>query len=312
MYHIIVNPSSRSGKGVRLWNEEVKPLLEEKNIEYTPYFSSRAGDAIELAAEIVTDVSIPHPVNMIVMGGDGTVNEVFQGIAMSGMLSEVNIGFLPTGSSNDLVRDLKIPTNPCEALLLILEGKNLSPMDLGVITYADNTKRYFSVSCGIGFDAAVCEEAMNSKIKDALNKIGLGKLTYLGIALKQIFGAKAVKATLKLDGNETIDVNQIMFIAVMNHRFEGGGFMFCPDAIDNDGVLNLCVVGDLSKMKVLCALPTAYKGAHFKYKGITPYSAKHIEITTTTPLWVHTDGEVKRRSDSFSVDVLENAIKIYR
>ena len=181
-------------------------------------------------------------------------------------------------------------------------------MDLGTITYDDKTLRHFAVSCGIGFDAAVCEEALHSPIKDTLNKLGLGKLTYLGIALKQLFAAKAVSCQLTLDDNAPINIHTILFVTVMNHRYEGGGFQFCPDACDRDGILNICAVGDISKLLVLVALPTAFWGKHYFVKGITPYRARQIKIETSSPLWVHTDGEVLRRASSFTVSCVPECI----
>ena len=181
---------------------------------------------------------------------------------------------------------------------------------MGTVTYQDGTIRHFAVSCGIGFDAAVCEEAMNSRIKDFCNKIGLGKLTYLGIALKQLFTAKSVGCDITLRDKRTIHINRILFTACMNHRFEGGGFKFCPQAKDDDGILNLCVVGDVPKPVVLLALPTAFWGKHYMVNGITAYASDTIHIRTTAPLWVHTDGEVTRKSDDFHVTCHKKALRL--
>ena len=169
-------------------------------------------------------------------------------------------------------------------------------MDLGTVTYEDGQSRHFCVSCGIGYDAAVCEEALHSKMKNVLNKIGLGKLTYLSIALKQLFAAKAVSGKITLDNGYPITIDNMLFTACMLHRFEGGGFMFCPDADATDGILNLCVVGDLPKPIILMALPTAFSGSHYRFEGITPYQAKQVTIESSAPLWVHTDGEVTRNN----------------
>lgn len=98
----------------------------------------------------------------------------------------------------------------------------------------------------------------------------------------------------------------------MLHRFEGGGFMFAPDASADDGILNLCAVGDLSKLFILFALPTAFKGKHYRFRGITPYEASVLTIETTQPLWVHTDGEVYRRSRRIEVSCERRAIRILR
>lgn len=306
MYHIIINPASRSGRGLKIWKSEVEPALHQENISYRSYFSREAGDVARIAADILND-NKERPIRIIILGGDGTVNEALQGMTNT---SDIILGYIPTGSSNDLARALGIPTEPAQALELIFHTGRTYPMDLGTITYDDGTRRRFAVSCGIGFDAAVCEEALHSNIKKFFNKIGLGKLTYLGIALKQLFTAKPVACTLTLDDGEPIVIRRLLFITCMQHRFEGGGFMFCPAADAADGLLDLCSVANVPKLLILFALPTAFKGKHYFVKGIRPYRAKKIRIETSSPLWVHTDGEVSRRTSAFSVVCEPHSIQI--
>lgn len=308
MYHFIINPAARSGRGLQIWKEEIEPTLLEQKVPHRACFSQKAGDTARIARELCAQIS--GPFSLVVLGGDGTVNDVLQGIDDT---SRVTLGYIPAGSSNDLARDLKIPTKPQKALDLILRSGSPRPMDLGTVTYHDGEKRRFAVSCGIGFDAAVCEEASSSrsKIKIALNKLKLGKLTYLGVALRQLFAAKAVSGRLTIDG-KTIDIGNMLFTACMLHRFEGGGFMFAPNAAADDGLLNMCAVGDLPKLLILFALPTAFRGKHYMFKGITPYTAADLTIETTLPLWVHTDGEVTRKSSRIRVTCEKHAIQILR
>lgn len=308
MYHIIINPASRSGKGLKIWKDQVEPALRRGGTEYHTYFSEQAGDVAKIAGEILSHAD-SFPVSLIVLGGDGTVNEALQGISDP---SKVILGYIPTGSSNDLARDLGIPTDPTAALDLILHSGTACSMDLGTVTYADGRKRRFAVSCGIGYDAAVCEEALRSKAKKVLNKIGLGKLTYLSIALKQLFATKAISGRLILDDKPPVEIGSILFTACMLHRFEGGGFMFSPDADATDGILNLCAVGDISKALILFALPTAFKGKHYRFNGITPYQAKKITIEVSSPLWVHTDGEVTQKSRRITVTCEQNVLHIIK
>ena len=125
-----------------------------------------------------------------------------------------------------------------------------------------------------------------------MNKIGLGKLSYLGIALKQLFASKKISARLFINRNNPVEIENMFFTVGMLHRYEGGGFMFAPDAVSNDGLLNFCAVGDVSKLKVLVALPTAFFGKHYIFKGVTPYTAEKVTIETNAPMWFHTDGEI--------------------
>lgn len=203
--------------------------------------STHNGHIAELAAEITSSGT---PVNLIILGGDGTVNEALQGIRD---FSKVSIGFIPTGSGNDLARDMKLGKDPLKILDSILREDISRKVDLGKLTIKNETdasmkkgganapdSRFFVVSSGIGFDAAVCEEALSSRLKDTLNKLKLGKLTYLGIALKQLITAKDVSCDLYLDDKPPIHLKRFLFSAFMIHKYEGGGFKFCPDADAGD------------------------------------------------------------------------------
>lgn len=307
MYHIIVNPASRSGKGIKLWNEEVEPALKRGDVKYTAYFSQNAGDIAKLTRKVLSDDTQEFPVTIVVLGGDGTVNEALQGIDDP---SKVILGYIPTGSSNDFARDLGISSDPLAALDAVLHTGKVQTMDLGTVYYSETEKRNFAVSCGIGYDAAICEEALHSGMKKFFNKLGLGKLTYLGIALQKLMSASKVSAKITIDDQPTVNIDNMLFAASMLHRFEGGGFMFCPDAAFNDGIIDMCVAGDVSKGLILRALPTAFKGKHYRYKGIYGYKGKKIVIETSVPLWVHTDGEVIRKSDELTITCSQNALKV--
>lgn len=305
MYYVIVNPASRSGKGAKIWSA-LEPVLAEREVPHKVFFSRESGHAVKIVRDLfssLVDASDYELLKLIVLGGDGTFNEVLQGISD---FSRVQLGYIPTGSSNDLARDLNIPSDPVAALDRILSCENVSLMDIGCAIYQNSftegaIKRYFAVSCGIGFDAAVCEEALSSGFKNILNKIGLGKLTYLSIALKQLITARKVSCQIYLDDKEPIRISRFLFVAGMIHQYEGGGFRFCPNADFRDGIIDLCAVGDISKWLVLVALPTAFKGNHYRFEGIDSYSAKSVLIKTSAPLWLHTDGEVSCRVDTVTL-----------
>lgn len=304
MYHILINPASRSGRGHKIWKEQVEPALRRGNIPYRPYFSAKPGDVTRLAEEITRSADT-LPIHLIVLGGDGTMNEVLQGLPDT---SRAILGYIPTGSSNDLARALHIPTDPTKALDLILHTGCPTSLDMGTVTYPDGSVRHFCVSCGIGYDAAVCEEVLRSRMKKVLNRLGLGKLIYLGVALKQLFAARSISGRLTLDGEAPIDIGNMLFTCCMNHRFEGGGFMFAPAANPADGILDLCSVGDLSKLLILFALPTAFRGKHYRFQGVNPYRARSVLIETGSPMWVHTDGEVVRKASRIQVSCRQHGI----
>lgn len=322
MYYIIVNPASKSGRGAKIWNI-LEPVLKERSISYKAFFSREAGHVIRIVRDL--SASLPcsdedKPLKLIILGGDGTLNEALQGISD---FDRVQIGYIPTGSSNDMARDLGLPKDPVAVLNRILNCKKAVKADIGCVSYDEisdersrrhsgelSLKRYFAVSCGIGFDAAVCEEALASGFKNILNKIGLGKLTYLGIALKQLIAARKVSCDIYPDDGKPIHLTRFLFIAGMIHQYEGGGFQFCPGADYRDGILDICVAGDIPKWLILLALPTAFKGKHYRFNGIDRYSAKRLCLKTSAPLWVHTDGEVSFKAKAITLSCEKEKLQL--
>lgn len=304
MYHILINPASRSGRGLKLWKEIVEPALQEEGVAYRSYLSGKARDIEKLAGEITADAS--EDLTLVILGGDGTMNEALRGISD---FSRVTLGYIPTGSSNDLARDLKIPRDPRQALDLILHTGQVRSMDMGVMTAPDCMVRPFAVSCGIGFDAAVCEEVFQTKMKGFFNRLGLGKLTYLAVAIKELFSAKDALCQFLLDETEAFQVRRFLFNACMIHRYEGGGFQFCPDAKDNDGILDLCTVGGIPKLLILFALPTAFFGKHYMFHGVDAHRAAKVHIVSSIPLCVHTDGEVAGHYSELTVECRKNILR---
>lgn len=319
MYHFIVNPASCSGHGIEVWTT-VESYLKETGTEYEVSFSKAHGDVAVLAGEISeAHLNDSEPASIIILGGDGTLDEALQGIKD---FSKLNIGYIPTGSSNDFARALGYRKKIIETTKRVLSCKEPKIYDLGKLEYMDDSNErsrlhkgdvpkfhYFDVSCGIGFDASVCEEALKSDSKNFLNKIGLGKLTYLAICLRQVFHGVTPNATLFFEGVEPIEIKDLRFLVAMNTCYEGGGFKFAPNAVPDDGFLDICMASNLTPWQILGILPTAFKGNHVKKRQIDTYHTKSFEIKTSEPVWVHTDGEVYRKSAHIKVSVVPGILR---
>lgn len=302
MLHIIYNPTSSCGNGKKLF-ERTKNQLDKEGIEYKIYETTGHGSAKRYAYDITSD---EYNDKIVVIGGDGTLNEVFNGIRD---YSRVTLGYIPTGSGGDFARDLGISTNPDIAINTVIHTKEYKMMDVGNLTNAEFNKR-FCISAGIGFDAAVCHEALNSKLKAFLNKLHIGSLTYVLIAIKQILTTKKHGCTVILDDARKEKFDHFYFAAAMVHRYEGGGFMFCPNAKCNDGLIDVCVVGNLSKFKVLTTIPKAFKGKHVNCKGIKIYQAKKVQIISDEKLPIHADGEYAGIEDELVVTQCDKQIRV--
>ena len=305
MYYFIVNPNSRSGKGALIW-KELRQVLRRKHVSYKAVFTGYRGHAVKLAASVTAKSSPENPVYLIAVGGDGTIQEVLSGVRD---LSSIYFGYIPTGSGNDFCRSMQLPQDPHEALDCILKKNHIASMDVPVISIKGR-KSHFAISTGIGFDAAVCHEVSITPMKKILNRVGLGKLVYLFIALKQLLFLRPVPVTLRMDEERLYPFQKVYFAAVMNQKYEGGGFKFCPDADPSDGYLDIIVVDGLSKLKVLFCLPTAFFGKHTQFTGIHIFRCKSVEVFSSVPLAVHKDGESAGIQETFSVSIEKNPVKI--
>lgn len=149
-----------------------------------------------------------------------------------------------------------------------------------------------------------------SKLKVLLNRLKLGKLTYVGIALNRLFHDKPVTAEVRLDNGETKQYQKVYFAAAMNNPYEGGGFYFCPDAENDDGQLDVIIISNLPKLVVLLLLPTAYKGWHVHFPGISVLRCQKVCIRTERALAVHTDGEPVFLRKEIKAELLKEQISV--
>lgn len=313
MYYFIVNPASRSGRGKQNWNI-IEDYLCKNRVPYSAHLSKHLGDITNLTRRITRKLDGNSDImHIIIVGGDGSLNEAVQGICN---YDRVRLSYIPTGSGNDFARDLNMSNDPIENLERILKSPQERLMDIGKATYdIGNQKmesRYFAVSCGFGFDAAVCEAVLHSPAKKILNKIGLGKLIYLIQALKLLIHIEPIKATLTFeDSFKSLHFKKILFAAAMNHRYEGGGFMFAPAADDRDGYLDLCLVDSVPLFRILRVLPTAFKGNHIYHKGVYSYRTKSYSIQTNTPMWLQTDGEILALTKNVTISCVPGILHFY-
>lgn len=309
--HVIVNPVAAAGKTLKVL-KKIEPILEQGSHEYVEHFSSSSEGLDEIVSHILlTEKGI---VNLLVLGGDGSMHDVINGMTD---FSRVRIGFLPCGSGNDAIRDMNLPDDPIDVLNIFLEGKVRRTMDVGEVVFhnvSDIQKkngmrmteepgavRRFHVSAGIGFDADVCHGVAVSKVKRLFAKLHIAKLVYLFIALKVILEnnhfAMHVRTT-----EGAAKLPHVLFLVAMNHRYEGGGFCFCPEAETDDGLLDLCVARNMTIPSFVRVFIHAFHGNHVRYTDhITMRRTKRILIETDKPLFVHLDGEVYCRSSKIEI-----------
>jgi len=301
MYHIIVNPHSKSGKGLKAW-KQIEQILINKKIDYQSYFTEYEEHAVAITKEITTN---HRNCKLIVLGGDGTLNEVINGI---NDFDQVMLGYIPSGSSNDFAKGLNIPNKPDKALEKILHSNTTNKIDIGYLHYQNTTKRFIG-SSGIGFDASVCYYSNQSNTKGFLNHLKLGKLIYLYIALRTLFSYQTTKMSLTID-KQQYHYSNCYFACLLNNKFEGGGFKFTPNAKLDDGLFDICIVQGIPKIVLVFLLPTAFLGLHTKVKGVHMLNGKNISIQSSLPSFIHIDGEVIDKQTSINIECKAKLLEI--
>ena len=325
MIHVIVNPAGAGGKTGRYWEKKIQPLLE--GTEYQLHLSTEEGAAERICAELSSFIPEGETVRILILGGDGTINAAVNGIRD---FEHTQLGLIPCGSGNDLARDLHFPEDPAELVRRILSGQTVRQVDVGECIWNDTGKsRFFVVSAGAGFDAAVCHYAQISVLKRFLNRFGLGKLVYILEAIRLIFSykpsvsdlipgavseadsAESGEKTGKQAGEKPVHYDRFIFAAGMNHRFEGGGFMMCPKAKDDDGELDYCIVHDLSVLDFFRFFPSATSGGHVRQKAkVAQLRKKSLRVRSDRPLWVHCDGETGEPSADVLFRISRNRLNL--
>lgn len=291
MLYFIVNKKSRSGKGADIW-EEVQAMLNEKEIQYKAWITEYEGHAMELATEICEQPD--DDICLVVLGGDGTANEVINGM---NHFDKVRFGTIPTGSGNDLARGLGIQGTPIECLEKILVcmeagSEKCYTMDLGQVNWNGSEKpRRFVISAGVGLDALVCKKALKSKVKDFLNKIHLGKLTYVVLTIQSLFTMKTADVSVHFDGKGQRNYKRNIALAVMNFKAEGGGVPFAPKADATDGKLSACSIYGIPKWRAFFCLPFLVLGKHLWIRGFEVNDCAECSVHISEPMVLHADGE---------------------
>ncbi|SDB06315.1 Diacylglycerol kinase family enzyme [Pseudobutyrivibrio sp. YE44] len=301
----IVNKASRTGKAAEIW-QELEDYLKSNHIEYQAFVTKGAGHATEIAREAT---SKGEKVALFVMGGDGTLNE-----ALNGIMDFENTFYtpLPSGSANDFVLGIGLEGSPLDILKRALDSEEYKAYDVGKAIF-EGGERLFGVSSGIGVDAYVCLQALDSKLKRFLNKFGLGSATYSLLTVGDIFTMPFSDAhiTSWFQGQKSeFDVKGTIFAAAMNCRAEGGGVPMAPKATPDSGYLTAFYAHDISRLKCFALLPFLVAGKHEGKGGFDLLNFDKIHIKMKKSMCVHADGEHLGFFDEITFECMPKVLKI--
>lgn len=266
----IVNPSAGSGRALRAW----KRLQELTGTALPSRLTKGPGHASELAVEAAQE---GYPL-VVAVGGDGTANEVVNGLMQLSPERRPAFGQLSSGTGNDFARNVGLPRRVDQWVRMLREPR-LRSLDLGRVN-----GRYFLNATGVGFDAEV------AYLADRLPTVFTGTFNYLVSILVELLTYRSQTMRIQVDGTRLEE--QCFLVAVGNLPHVGGGIRICPGARADDGLFEVVVVKALPRLEVLRVLPKAFSGGHIGHPKVQVLSGRQVIIDSAAPLHLQADGEV--------------------
>ncbi len=280
---VIVNPNAGNGKGKKDWSS-ISSLLKREGLTFTAKFTDRKGHATTITLEAIAEGFR----QIITVGGDGTLNEVVNGVMMNTVCSpgEIILALIPVGTGNDWGRMFGIPLDYEKAISIICGNKRMLH-DAGLISFyngKEKSERYFINIAGLGFESVVVRRTNIQKDKGRG-----GKLIYFYNLLMSLLSYKNTAAEVTIDGIK----RNIKFFSlnVGNGRYCGGGMRQTPDAVPDDGFLDVTVINDIGKIEIIRNLQILYNGKILSHPRIDGYRCKNIKVVSDSIIYTEADGE---------------------
>lgn len=303
---VVVNPKASIGKCEKDW-PEIQRILDDQGMVYDAVVTEYPGHAIELVRDNITEKGYRK---IISVGGDGTNNEVINGIFTQQRFptTEITLGIIPVGTGNDWRRTLEFPTAYTDIVEILKEGCVLAH-DVGKVTYYNNGNsktRYFLNAAGTGLNEMVCNRTNQLKSQGKG-----GSVRYMISTAYCLLRFKCVHIQLEIDGSQVFD-DEILSLSVGNGKYNGGGMKMMPDAVPNDGLFDITVVKKVGMLKFIASINNIYDGTFVdKLKEVTTYRGKKVRIVSLPAhqLLLETEGETLTNSP-FDFEILPQAINV--
>jgi YegS/Rv2252/BmrU family lipid kinase len=303
-WFIIVNPNAGKQKGKQDW-KRITGLMAEAGLDYMSFFTRHRGHAIELTRKYIQAGFR----KFIVVGGDGTLNEVVNGIFTQHHAdpSTILLGMIPVGTGNDWCRMFGIPNDYRKAIALIVRH-HIFVQDVGLLRYhhhdGGTAQRYFVNIAGMGFDAMVLEKANRDK------ELGKGNpLSYFVHIFASLFSFKTTHTTITTD-DQTIEP-EVFSMSVAIGQYNGGGMKQAPLAVADDGLFDLTVIRPIGKFKVMRNILKLLDGSYTRLPEVISFKTRNIQIDSQPELQVEADGESLGHSP-FSFSIIPLGLRIIR
>jgi YegS/Rv2252/BmrU family lipid kinase len=300
---VIVNPRSGGGLRESSWAKLVGPLTEGLG-EFDSVFTTAPRDATRLAREAARE----GRALIVAFGGDGTVSEIADGVLQAGAGATTDIGLIPRGTGGDFRRSLEVPADLREAAQHIREAP-ARVVDAGHATFVDHAgaaaSRHFVNVASFGFSSAVASRANASS-----KKLG-GRMAFFSATMKSLVTYDNTDVWLTLDGGEP-QRHRVLMVALGNGRFFGGGMKICPAAKLDSGTLDLVILGDFTRTRVVTQISKVYSGNHLTLEEVSSATVLTLEaaaIDGDAKVPIELDGETPGRLPA-KFDVLPSALRV--
>ena len=297
---IIVNPNAGKRKGEKDW-KQISAWFVKYDIPFKSVFTEHRDHACKLAIKYI-EAGYKH---IVVVGGDGTFNEVVNGIFKQTRYDPLDIylGIIPVGTGNDWARMYGIPKQYKKAVKLIKKEKTFI-QDIGKVIYHSDGKpveRYFANIAGMGYDAMVAQKTNRQKEQGKG-----GSFSYFYNIFTSLFSFKHTPYEITVDGNTT--KGRIFSVSVGINKYNGGGMKQLPNAVPDDGLLDVTLINSVGKMVVIKHVKDLYDGSFIEMPQVDTYQGKTINIKTTNPIFLEADGESLGHSP-FDFDIVPKSLK---
>lgn len=289
MFDIIVNPISGKGKSLAAL-KTVETILTGKSLPYVVHRTDHAGHATEIVKELINKQDHTY---LIAMGGDGSFNEVINGITD---FDKITVGFIPCGTGNDYIKATGVPSDVSQALDLIIKGKE------GFTDYLQVNDIKALNCAGTGMDVDVL-------LKYASMKHFKGKIKYYVSLISVLLHLKFHKMRITVDG-KVLD-RSVFLIVAANGIYIGGGMPISPRSITNDGKLNLVIVNEIKPSKVFGLLLKFLNGGkHIDEPCTESFLVDEVKIEIMDDSMIQLDGEV-RDCKVLNCKIVHDALRTY-
>lgn len=294
---VIANPHSGRGR-VGRDPDWLRDLLSRAGIDHEIRFTQKRGHASELARRALQE---GHRF-LVAAGGDGTIHEVVNGMLDGEERSAAVLGVIAAGSGSDFIRTFGLPQDPAAAAGH-LAGENLFEIDIGKVTYSDQSRNtrteYFPNIAQAGFGADVVRRAESLPRR-------LGRVRYLLAFWVTLGSFKINNAKVVMD--QQVYEGPLTNLVVANAQFYGGGMHIAPKAHPSDGRFDVLVQAG-TKRDYVAGITKVYKGEHLGMEAIKEFYARRVEVVADSPLQVEGDGEVLGYSPA-TFEVVEKALRL--